>query len=377
MKDASLPPDVAILLEAVRRRLWAREFARAAHRAAWSWAALFAATALLHVWRGWPGLAAAGVAGAGVTAALAVLALARRPDIRRAAAFADRHLDGATAYSTLLESARDERDATAREARERLERWTGLRVARSRDLLQQSQRGTPDGPARPFWVALLATALAVVLVETTTPGSPSRAGTSSGPDEAMPVGDHSLLDLLEGPDAGDSAVADATFAEDGRSRDARVPAATASSPASAQEVEAVANSTAARLTGANPAATSTSPETSTTEMADAGSDSGHRSAAAGRAAGTTRDPRRPGAGTQAAAAAGVRWQATAEERGSPGARARAGQVTTYLAEAHAWQAPEAVRVPAAGPPAGARDAVPSPDDAAYVDAWRRRLEDSR
>jgi hypothetical protein len=380
MSDATLPTEVTRLFDAVRRRLWAREFAWATRLAAWSWSVVFTVAAVLHAWRGWPGLGLTAAVGAAVAIALASFVLLRRPDRPQAAAFADRHLDGATAYSTLLESRLDASDATTREAVERLQRWAIGRVARSMSLLQDSRIGR-QWPTRALAGALLTTGLAVVLVETAPTRGPARhASTSSIPDEAMPVGDRSLLDLLEPPDAADAAPETrATGA--GAPRDTGLPAASDAVPASRIEASTPEAGTAvhraAHASGADPSPAAPAPHATLTEQTVDASAVSDASTTAGRSAGTTRDPRRPGAGTDTSAASAVQWQAGAGNRSSSDARANAERVTTYLAEGHAWAAPPVVHVPAAAPPAGWLEAAPPSADAAYVDAWRRRLEDSR
>jgi hypothetical protein len=379
MSDATLPPEVTRLLEAVRRRLWAGEFARAARLAAWSWSALIAVAALLHAWRGWPGLGQTAAVGATVVGLLALLALLRRPGTPSAAAFADRHLDGATAYSTLLESRLDASDATTREAVERLERWAVDRVSRSMALLQDSTMDRSHWPLRACAVALLATALAVVLFETATTRSSTRdASMSSLPDETMPIGDQSLLDLLEQPDAAEAVDAqEAPAAGSAPSRDTGL-AASDAAPASRIETATPEAAPATGASSANPSLGAPSPDATAAQVTADASASGNPSSAAGRSAGTTRDPRRPGVGTDTSVASAVQWQAgPAGNPASSDVRANANRVTTYLAEGHAWAASPAVHVPAAGPPAGLLEAAPPPADAAYVDAWRRRLEDSR
>ncbi|MFM9914894.1 MAG: hypothetical protein ACKVOX_03715 [Rhizobacter sp.] len=96
-------PDVQSLIDAVRRRLWQGQLYVAARRSLWSTAGLMLLAIAVH-------LAARSVSGGAVLFALAVLwasMLARagwkRPADAACALWADRHLGGASAFSTLLE----------------------------------------------------------------------------------------------------------------------------------------------------------------------------------------------------------------------------------------------------------------------------------
>ena len=97
---AALPQT---LIEAVRRRLWLGQFLAAARLALWGTAGLMLLTAAVHL-AGWPlSPDLMFLALAFVWSVMAARAAWQRPVDAACALWADRHLGGASAYTTLLE----------------------------------------------------------------------------------------------------------------------------------------------------------------------------------------------------------------------------------------------------------------------------------
>lgn len=172
MTDAGVP----LLIAAVRRRLWLGRLAAALRLAAWVSAATMLLAAGVHLARpvgsldwlapliGLPGLAAIAWAGA------------RRPRDEDCALWADRHLDGASAYTTWLQTRTASLASAPVAALQAFEGWTSRRVPES--LLRLSRRQAPPAWTRPTATWLVCAALAAVVfsvVEAPAPGSPAVA----------------------------------------------------------------------------------------------------------------------------------------------------------------------------------------------------------
>jgi hypothetical protein len=129
-------PTPHSLLDAVRRRLLLQRLATALRSAAWTSATILIAMALVHTF----------VTRFDVTTVLAAAALpwlvaagwtaSHRITPAECAAWADRHLGGASAYATLLETVGDQAPQPASPAIERLLQWVEAAVPRSQAILQ-------------------------------------------------------------------------------------------------------------------------------------------------------------------------------------------------------------------------------------------------
>lgn len=152
--------QVQTLMHAVRRRLWLLHGFDAARVAAWTSAAWLLGLLALHLAAG-PVPASAAVGGLALAwVAAAAWAARQRPTDADCALWADRHLGGACAFSTLLELQPD--DA----ARPRLHRWAAERVPEV--LRRLAERPAPPRLAQPLLT--LASCLFLSVSETKKPG---------------------------------------------------------------------------------------------------------------------------------------------------------------------------------------------------------------
>lgn len=161
------PAAVQSLLDVVRRRLWREQVTRAVRLALQASAALMLLAAAAHL-VAMP-LAIRGLLS--IVTALWVVALfwasTRRPRLATAALWADRHLAGQSAYSTLVEARVSPPDTPALQW---LEQWAVAAVPRSRQLLASLR--APVRLLRPLVAALVCTALAAIVM--TRPDARSR-----------------------------------------------------------------------------------------------------------------------------------------------------------------------------------------------------------
>jgi len=152
---------VQSLQNAVRHRLWRGQFVAAARLALWGSAGLLLLAVAVH-------LAARPVRVATVLAAIVALwtaamawATVRRPPDSACALWADRHLGGASAFSTLLEL-REAKAVPDARAMRWLEHWAQTRVPDGLRLL--GARHEPARLARPLLSALVCTAFATLVL---------------------------------------------------------------------------------------------------------------------------------------------------------------------------------------------------------------------
>ncbi len=151
---------VQALLDAVQRRLWRDRFLAAGRQALWTAAAVSATAIALHLLLTPVGPAAWGTVIVLMAVVLGARAAAARPPEAACALWADRHLGGASAYSTLLEQRQRGAASPALDspALRQLERWVLEQLPQAqRQLAAQRQ---PARLARPLVAALVCAALA-------------------------------------------------------------------------------------------------------------------------------------------------------------------------------------------------------------------------
>jgi len=167
------------LFEAVRRRLLLLRLATALRSATWAAAAILAALTLVHLF----------VARLDVTTVFAAAALpwlvaagwiaSQRIPPEQCAAWADRHLEGKSAYATLLETVGDQPATPASPAVERLLLWLEVAAPRSEAMLQA--RPLQMRLAKPVMAMCVSAALAAILLQIPTQDTASRLSTSAAP----------------------------------------------------------------------------------------------------------------------------------------------------------------------------------------------------
>jgi hypothetical protein len=381
---------VRSLLGAVRRRLWLERLVVAARVALWSWAAILAIAAALHLALGRPDLAVALlVATAAGLAALGWAAL-QGPGERDAALFADRQLGGESAYSTWLEARTDAGPVHDTPALRRLAQWIAATVPRSRSALGSLH--LPLRLARPLAAAAICTVVAALV--TALPAAqrndgvelPRQGRESSEQAEAPSLDDDALARELaaelsaprNSPDGsaaprrgsmqrtrdGDAATStaaagDPRTAQAGTSRDDARPATVAAAPVEAAGVDAA--------TGAPLAAD---------QAGEAGTASVRGS---GREAGTSRDELAAEAGSRALRGAlAVQRREVIRPVEDSARQADMGQAGFYDGDASTGgEVAVFSGAAAARPPAARREIELTPAEAAYATAWAETARSMR
>jgi len=164
------------LIDAVRRRLRKQRLARALHVAAWATVAALIASSLVH-WFLWPVSLTDVCAVAALPWVMAIgWAISRRSTADECAAWADRHLGGASAYATMLEMAEDRHAGRAEPALERLEQWVNEALPHSLAML--AARPLRTRLAKPLAAALVCTALTTALIQIPARHTPAAAAQS-------------------------------------------------------------------------------------------------------------------------------------------------------------------------------------------------------
>lgn len=367
---------VRSLLGAVRRRLWLERFVAALRTALWSWAAILAITAALHLAFGRPGLAAASVVAA--VAGLAALGRAtlRRPSEAESALYADRRLGGESAYTTWLEARADAAGTQHSPALQRLVQWTAAAAPRSRGALEALRPSWRL--ARPLAAAAICTVVAalVTALPATDRGMAAEATRPARepPQSTEPVSLNGEDALARELAAELSAPLDSRVGSEDpgrgsmqRSRDGEGASAAAvageSSADDARPPAAVAASDAAAVVETTGAASGSADE--------AGRAAAARASGSGREAGTSRDESAGTEGSRALQGAlAVQRRDVIRPFEESARQADMGQAGIYEGDASALGAAAALSEPAAARPPAARHAVTlTPAEAAFAAAW--------
>ena len=386
-----MSPEVQGLLSAVRRRLWRVQLVAAARLALWGSAGLMLLAVVVH-------LSARQVpAGAVlmVITALWVLMLAwagtRRPADAACALWADRHLGGASAFTTLLETALGAQATQNPQAVQWLESWATARVPEGLRRLADHRDAAPL--SRPLLAVLVCAALtaavlslptfAPTLQQQTAASSPSGKGDPQTPqtpqtpaqaDADAAKGVDRLAAALRAASLQQPAEPSQALRETGQAQAAapdKVDGATPAAPAAARPTGEPAprspppsgtTAGAAGPTAALPAATPPAPGTGNSAGAGTGNE-----------AGDSRDAR--GDRAVSPAPRGTMPQARSmPQPGSAQRQADSGSLGSYEGDAStpgAASMPALAAAAAATPPA-ARDATRlSPAETSYVQAWMK------
>jgi hypothetical protein len=383
-------PPVQTLLGVVRRRLRRDRLLVAVRRAAWASAAALLMVVALHV-LGWPvGTDAALLVACAPWVALVAWSAWYKPTAAECALWADRRLDGQSAYTTLLDVGQRRSGIANAQAVQCLERWAASRVPGSLRLLP-SLPG-PTGRARALGVWLVCAALAGVVLTLGTPApapelrsrasAPAASGAAAaltpgagtpalaGPEKlarevASALQPGAAPHAPERPGAGGGSAAGAGSSDRPESR-GPAPARPDLAPGGADPQGAPRAPASATPTDAPPAAG---------RFAAAG-------AGSGREAGESRDERVDVGVSQALrdTIAVPRFEPTAG-RTSSARQADQGQAATYedgaARPSGVVEASGTLSAPAAAPPAATDSARLSATENNYVQAWMKANARSR
>jgi len=370
---------ISSLQIAVRRRLWREQFVAAARLALWGSAGLMLLAAVVH-------LAARPVHVDTVLSALATLwasamawAGSRRPSESACALWADRHLGGASAFSTLLEM-REGKTMPNAAAMRWLEHWAEARVPDGLRLLGGIH--VSARLSRPLLSMLVCTSLAtlVLMLSDTAPVAPPKVAAPS----SSSVVDHPALD--DEPPVSKAIVnelasalrsAESHRASEGRD-DGRAPAAGSGrndvgSEFRMAQPQAAPPSEGTTRGGPLPGITGDAAPTAGAKQASG--------AGSGRDAGDSRDERAD-AGVSRVPQSTMQAQRreSSGRRPAPERQADPDQLATFDEEPpmHRMTTAREVPDPAAATPPPATDAAPlTPTKAAYVYAWMKASRQRR
>lgn len=340
-------PTPATLLNAVRRRLRLLHWARALRGAAWTSTALLIGLALTHLWL--TPIHAAFVLAAATTPWLlaAGWAVSHRITEQDCARWADRHLGGASAFSTWLETAGKPQ---ASPAVERFLQWIAAAVPRSLATLQSLPLRLRL--TKPLLSMIVSAVLAAIVLLISAPQSPGARAKPAAATESRTSRDQ--MDRADAPDASSTGAAPS-------------PAATAGK----QDAEADAS----QATGLSPLTDGVDSDATVLELATAptAGAAGARAAAGGREAGDSPD-------TVQESGLSPSWQGELARRllSSPDAtdpasvRADPSRAAAYAAAAGPSDATSSARDPAPAPaaaPAARPQARLGPAEQAYLRAY--------
>ncbi len=363
-------PQVQTLLGAVRRHLWLAHLHAAARLALWGTAGWMLFAGVVHL-VAWPVPVGAVLLGLALLwTALSARVARQRPADAACALWADRHLGGASAFTTLLELDRVKPGAASAQAVRCLEEFATLRVPHGLGLLAER----PDAAhlSRPLVSASVCTALASLVLTLPPTVAPTSRGTVASvadtvgrltPDadspEQSPLVSEIARALREVP-------SDAATARE-RGGEGNAPA-----PGAGQVDEHRASEAADLPPGSKRPAGGPAPGSAEESAPGAGADR-LPGTGAGQDAGDSRDERadagasRPLRGTIPVQAVDVPDRRPSAER-----RADRGQAATYDEEPSTRAAPmmRVDAVPAAAtPPVAAADLRLTPTETLYVQAW--------
>jgi hypothetical protein len=375
MSDSS----VQNLLDAARHHLWHDTLRVSVRRAGWVCAASMALAVIVHLVL-WP--VPVGVLAAAVLLPwLASLAWAasRRPSDADAALWIDRHLGGASAFTTLLDARSGPQTAATAQALRWLEQWTTAKVPEVRRSL--GARRSSTHLARSLLTMIVCSALALFVLTLPDAAPPSRrqavVATASGANDKVTLSS-------EGPAAAQlaSEISSAfrpteTDSEAEREAGRSAPAAGPTSPDERGSPKAPPAS-------ASPGDRSSGREAGSGQPVDASATAGAgRSAAAvsGREAGDSADTRADGSvspaprGTMPAQGSASRVRlASGDRQADMGQAARFDDSLSVPGSTAARAAPAAA---AATPPPAVKSALLSPTETSYVQAWMKATGPSR
>ncbi len=187
---------LAQLLGEVQRRLWLQRLGQALRIASWLVLGASIGAAISSMLSGMPDAAILWSVAGGLYLAAVLTAGGRRPAASTAAAWADRHLGGSSAYAASLEFLAGQPPGRDRAMLAHLDAWTATAAAASR----QQLRATPSHwlPARALVAAVIALALASLTIGLSAGEGAlrSRAPATPAGVAALPIGTDPAVDRL-------------------------------------------------------------------------------------------------------------------------------------------------------------------------------------
>jgi hypothetical protein len=364
--------EVHELLGMVRRRLWRARFIAAIRKAMWASAALMLLTVAVHMAARRVPLEAALLLMSGLWALLMLRALWHRPAVADCALWADRHLGGTSAYTTVLELRGTAPGHASESARQWLENWVAARLPESLRLL--AERKESIRLSRPLLSMLACAALAtlVLALPDTAPVlgqqalavPPSELGDTPGSEAQAPASDKLVGEIA-------SALRSAQSREVPERRDAGQTNAGQDGKA-AKDEDPAANQPAARPTGEG-VGVAASPSDRAAEPARVSASP--QAAGGGRTAGEGRDERSAPGMSRAQQGTIAVTTSAARTAGTPAVlQADMTQLATYhedLAPPASAMAYSSFEVAAATPPPATESPRLTPNEASYVQAWMK------
>ena len=368
-------PSVKTLLGAVRRRVWRGHFVAAARLALWGSTGLILLAAAVH-------LVARPVAAGNILSALVVLwastmawAGSQRPTESACGLWADRHLGGASAFSTLLDMGRAKQGVVSAQALQWLEQWATARVPDSLRLL--AERDEPARLTRALLSMLVCAALAALVLALADSAPPAKQLAAASKVTGSPepaASDAELQAPAALPAVND--IADAL--RSASSRDAAGRAEAGGAPTAGPGKTGDGSRLATIQTGTPPgpgAAATQAPSGTTADAATTAGTTQATGAGSGRQAGDSRDNR---ADVGVSRALKGTMPVTRSERGSGRVsaeqRADMDQLAAYE-EDRAMPRTTSLRVDAsaaaATPPPLSESTRLSPTETSYVQAWMK------
>ena len=372
------------LLGAVRRRLWRGQFVLAFRRALWGSAGLMLLAVVVH-------LAARRVPAGAVLMTIAALwvsmlawAATRRPADAACALWADRHLGGASAFTTLLETGMGTKAAGNPQAVRWLESWATARVPDGlRRLAEWREAARLSRPLLAMLVCAALTALVLSLPDLAPPlRQPTAASSPSGTadpaaalaEPAVAQGVDKLAEALRAAPQQPSPESSQARRETGQAQAAapdKAGDATLATPA-AQAAALPAGEPATRRNRTSGTAADATAATATPQAAGTGDGSG---SGTGNEAGDSRDARgdtglspAPRGTITVPGSKSTPWPGPAERQADMG---RLGSYGDEPSMPGAAVLPTLAAAAAATPPAARQSTRLSPAETGYVQAWMK------
>jgi hypothetical protein len=368
------------LLYAVRHRLWRAQFAGALRFALWcSAVSMLVFAAVAHLAQVAVSLQYILLSLAAVWVSLSAWAVLQRPSQADCALWADRHLGGASAYSTLLEMRGAAKLRQRTEALRRLEQWAAAHALRARKLLAAQRE--PAYLLRPFFSMLLAAGIAGLLLKVPGVAPTARPDVAASPKSTAAEGATADGPPLVSPRQGNELAKALRLAA---SRDAhdgvRQQQGTTGGPGTSDETGPA--NTASR-SGATSATRTFDREASVTRGTDAPATyrSSGSGAGLGSAAGDSRDERASVAGAGAPSGAiKLHLRESGAKDATTAKQADMMQPGLFDHELRSSAEPRSridrLALPATPPTAASNDTL-APAEAAYVEAWLKTTAERR